>query len=96
MKLLATITVTPGTTLDTIRAQLEHELRGSWKLFADGHLREVYATESATKVVFVLEANDQAAARALLQTLPLIASGAMTAELTELRPFVNWSRLFAT
>jgi hypothetical protein len=46
-------------------------------------------------VVFVLEAQDAADARASLQQLPLIADGVFTAELIELHPFVNWSRLFA-
>ena len=58
-------------------------------------LREAYATAAPTRVVFVLEAEDAAHADNLLRELPLIAAGVFSVELVELRPFVNWSRLFA-
>jgi len=46
-------------------------------------------------VVFVLEAEDRAHAQTEISKLPLIASGSFHVELIELRPFVNWSLLFA-
>jgi hypothetical protein len=45
-------------------------------------------------VVFVLEAEDLARADEHLRKLPLIGSGLLRVELTELRPFANWARLF--
>ncbi len=95
MKILAVIDVAPGANLDELRASLPDELRGSWALFSAGVLREAYATSTPSRVVFVLEAADAAQAKAQLDALPLIAKGLLRAELIELRPFVNWSMLFA-
>lgn len=95
MKLLAIIDVAATADVSEIRAQLARELEASWALFAKGILREAYATEAPTRVVFVLEAGDRTQAEAQLRRLPLIASGSFSFALIELRPFVNWSRLFA-
>ena len=95
MKVLAIIDVAPGTSMDTLRAELANELRGSWKLFETGVLREAYATGTPTRVVFVLEAADTKAAQSHLDALPLIRAGSLHVDLVELRPFVNWSMLFA-
>ena len=95
MKILAIIDVASGANLTELRAHLAGEVRGSWDLFASGVLREAYATSTPTRVVFVLEAEGAADAEARLSTLPLVAAGMMRIELIELRPFVNWSLLFA-
>jgi hypothetical protein len=95
MKVLAIIDVKPGADLERLRAQLPNELKGSWELFAGGVLREAYATSTPTRVVFVLEAEGAAAAEGHLRGLPLVAEGLLRVELIELRPFVNWSALFA-
>ena len=95
MKLLAIIDVAQGAKLEAVRAELANELRGSWKLYEAGALREAYATAAPTRVVFVLEAEDANAARSLLRELPMVANGLVQVELVELRPFVNWSLLFS-
>ena len=46
-----------------------------------------------TRVLFVLEAENAAQADEQLRKLPLVAAGQLT---VELRPFVNWSMLFAS
>jgi hypothetical protein len=51
--------------------------------------------DDASALVLLLEAESTADANAHLQKLPLVASGSMRVELVELRPFVNWSLLFA-
>jgi len=95
MKVLAVLTLEPEAPPGTLRAELVGELRGSWALYASGVLREVYATEDPKRVVFVMEANDAAAAKRQLDPLPLVAAGMFKIEYLELRPFVNWSMLFA-
>jgi hypothetical protein len=95
MKVLVTLSLMPGAKLDSVRAELADELKGSWALYASGVLREVYATEEPTRVVFVMEADDVAAAKRLLAPLPLVAAGMFRMEFVELRPFLNWSMLFA-
>jgi hypothetical protein len=61
--------------MDSVRAELANELKGSWALFAAGVLREAYATATPTRVVFVLEAEDAAHASEHLRKLPLVAEG---------------------
>jgi hypothetical protein len=95
MKFIAIIDVVPGAPLENVKADLPNEVRESWKLFATGALREAYATDSPTRVVFVLESADAASAAADLGKLPLIRAGLLAHELIELRPFANWSLLFA-
>ena len=95
MNILAILDVLPGAPMDSIWSKLANELKGSWALFAAGVLREAYATETPTRVVFVLEAEDAAHAEEHLRKLPLVAAGYLNIELVELRPFVNWSMLFA-
>jgi len=95
VKILAILTLKPEISLPVIRAQLAEELRGSWALYSSGLVREVYATERPTRVVFVLEAADVPSATERLGVLPLVAAGMFHVESIELRPFVNWSMLFA-
>jgi hypothetical protein len=95
MKVLALLSLVPEAQLGTVRSELADELRGSWALYASGVLREVYATDDPKRVAFVMEAEDAAAARRQLAPLPLVAAGMFNVECLELRPFVNWSMLFA-
>jgi hypothetical protein len=95
MKVLAILTLKPETKLETVRAELATEIGGSWALYVSGVLREAYATEHPSRVVFVIEADNAATAERHLAPLPLVAAGMFQAEFEELRPFVNWSSLFA-
>jgi hypothetical protein len=95
MKFLAIIDVVAGASIEEIRAEMTRELKESWKLFVAGALREAYATDSPARVVFVLETADAVSAAADLDKLPLIHAGLLRYELIELRPFTNWSLLFA-
>lgn len=95
MKVLAVLTLMPEAKLETVRAELADELKASWALYASGVLREVYATEDPKRVVFVLEADDAAGAKRLLAPMPLVSAAMFKMEFVELRPFVNWSMLFA-
>jgi hypothetical protein len=95
MKILAMVTLKEEAALSEVRAQLAAELKGSWALYSSGILREVYATESPARVVFILETADTEAAADALRELPLVAADMFHIEMLELRPFVNWARLFA-
>ena len=95
MKILAIIDVTPGASMERIRAEIKSEITGSWKLFSSGVLREAYSTSTPSRVIFVLEADDLKRATAHLRELTLVATGLLSVELVELRPFVNWSMPFS-
>jgi len=43
MKILAMVSVAQSAQIETIRAELAKEVRGSWDLFASGVVREAYA-----------------------------------------------------
>jgi hypothetical protein len=94
MKFLAIIDVADNAPMEAIRAGLREELRHSWALFAGGTLREAYATEKPTRIVFVLEARSAEQVAVQLGRLPMIEAGLITFKLIELRPFANWSLLF--
>jgi hypothetical protein len=94
MKILAVIALAPGAAMERVRAELVDELRASWSLYTSGVLREAYATDSPARVVFMLEAASVPEATELIAAMPLVAAGCLRFELTELRPFANWSRLF--
>jgi len=94
MKILAIIDVVAGARMDEVRASLVDELKGSWNLFSAGIVREAYATETPTRVVFVMEAASVEDAKAHLAPLPLVAAGHVRTEFVELMPFVNWQLLF--
>jgi hypothetical protein len=95
MKFLAIMDVADDAPIEAIRAGLGEELRRSWALFRGGIVREAYATEKPTRIVFVLEADGMDDAASHLGRLPMIEAGMITFRLIELRPFANWSLLFA-
>ena len=94
MKVLAIIDVAASVEIESVVRRLDDEVRDSWHLFSAGVLREAYMTQTPTRAVFILEATDRERAEEHLRTLPLIAEGLLKCELVELRPFVNWSKLF--
>jgi hypothetical protein len=94
MKVLAIVTLKPEVPIEKVRAELKNELQSSWALYASGIVREAYATELPTRIIFVIEADNAASAQRHLLSLPLVAAGMFQMDLTELRPFTNWSTLF--
>jgi uncharacterized protein YciI len=95
VKVLAVLTLAPEAQFEKVRAELPNELKCSWELYASGVLRGVYATADPRKVVFIVEAADAEGAKHILAALPMVAAGMFNTEFVELRPFVNWSMLFA-
>ncbi len=96
MKVLSILTLSATADRSDIMRRLTEELRGSWALYTADVIREAYATDDPTQIVFILEAADLADAKAALERLPLVGSGSFIVQLTALRPFNNWSRLFGT
>jgi hypothetical protein len=94
LKLLAMIDLKPGSRMETVRSELANEIKGCWELYLSGVLREVYATAIPTRVIFVLETDDVAAAQRHFAKLPFVVEGLLHIEWVELRPFANWSKLF--
>jgi hypothetical protein len=72
----------------------EAELRALWQLYRDGVVREMYSP-AGPGAVLVLEAESVHEAERCISELPLITSGVMALEITELRPFAAIEMLFS-
>jgi Muconolactone delta-isomerase len=70
------------------------EARAVWELCQAGLLREVYFRADRPDAVLVFEVADVAAARAAVDTLPLVAAGLIDFELVPLRPYPGFALLF--
>ncbi len=70
------------------------EARRAWELQQDDVLREVYFRADRANGVLVFEVPDVAAARAAVDSLPLVAAGLIDFDLVPLRPYPGYGRLF--
>ena len=66
----------------------------TWELYRAGVIRDMSWRVDRDDVVLVLEAEDPAAAEAVLSTLPLVEAGAISFQVLGLRPYDGWQRLF--
>ncbi len=73
---------------------LRHEAARLWELQQAGTVRELYFRADRTEAVLVLECADDAEARRVLDTLPLVAAGLIEFETIPLRPYPGFARLF--
>ena len=71
------------------------EARRAWELYQADVLREIYFRADRPNGVLVLEVPDVAAARAAVDSLPLVAAGLIDFDLVPLKPYPGFARLFA-
>jgi hypothetical protein len=71
------------------------EARRAWELYQQDILREIYFRADRTNGVLILEVADLAAAREVIDSLPLVAAGLIDFDLIPLRPYTGFERLFA-
>lgn len=94
MKILALERKQPGLTSADVAPHLDAEARRAWNLTQAGIIREMYFRADESTAVLVLECEDGDAARAVLDTLPLVQAGLITFDLIPLRPYPGFARLF--
>ncbi|MDJ0781635.1 MAG: hypothetical protein QNJ22_06660 [Desulfosarcinaceae bacterium] len=94
MKILVLFKVKDDADLTEVKDYLVEEERWAWGIYLKGDLREHYESDLPTPAISILEMESIAAAQALMQDLPLLKAGLITAEYHELRPFRNWEVLF--
>ena len=70
------------------------EARVVWELQQGDVLREVYFRADRPNGVLVFEVPDVVAARAAIDSLPLVAAGLIDFDLVPLRPYPGFARLF--
>ena len=71
------------------------EARRAWELYQQDVLREIYFRADRPNGVLVLEVPDLAAAREVIDSLPLVAAGLIDFDLIPLKPYPGFARLFA-
>jgi hypothetical protein len=76
------------------RELLRAEAQRLWELQQEDVVREAYFRADRSEAVLVLECASEDAARALLETLPLVQAGLIAFELIPLRPYPGLARLF--
>ena len=93
MKIVALEREIKGITDEQLQPHLRAEAARVWELYQTGVLREIYFTQDTQCAVLVLECSN-AAARALLESLPLVRHGLIEFEMHPLVPYPGFSRLF--
>ena len=71
------------------------EARRAWELHQQDVIREIYFRADRPNGVLVLEVAGLAEARAVIDSLPLVAAGLIDFDLVPLKPYPGFARLFA-
>ena len=85
-RILAIGTVNPGVDPAAVRSILPKEVRETVKLYLDGKIDQWFSLQSRSGVAFILNVTDPAAARDMLEKLPLGQAHLMSFELIPLAP----------
>jgi hypothetical protein len=85
-RILAIGTVNPGVDPAAVRSILPNEVRETVKLYLDGKIDQWFSLQGRSGVAFILNVTDPAAARDMLEKLPLGQAHLMSFELIPLAP----------
>jgi hypothetical protein len=85
-RILAIGTINPGADMAAARAILPAEVRETVKLYLDGKIDQWYSLQGRAGVAFILNVTDTAAAREMLEKLPLGQAHLMSFDLIPLAP----------
>jgi hypothetical protein len=75
------------------QAILPHEAQVTLRLYLDGRLDQHWLCPDLPGVVHIVNAESIEAARAIIESLPLVAEGKMTFEYIQLAPLSSLSKL---
>ena len=96
MKILAVERDVPGAEDGAYtEALLRAEALRAWELYQEGIVREIYFRADRTEAVIMLECASVDAARAALDTLPLVQAGLVAFDFIPLKAYPGLARLFA-
>ncbi|HET6557677.1 MAG TPA: hypothetical protein VFG54_10215 [Prolixibacteraceae bacterium] len=93
MKILAIEKELPGVAEQDYQPHLEAEARKAYELHQQGLIRELYFNDDHCAVL-VLEAQDKAHARQIIDQLPLVQHQLIDFDLMVLSAYTGFSRLF--
>jgi len=74
-QVLAILTVKPGVTREGVMKVMQDEVKDTVKLYLAGKIQQWFGRQDGKGVVFILAAEDAAAAKAMTDELPLIMGG---------------------
>lgn len=66
---------------------LEAESHRALTMMKEGHVRDIYSRNDGKGAVLILEAADEDAARALVDSLPLVQKGMLSVDLYGIQPY---------
>jgi hypothetical protein len=81
-------TAKQGVKPQQIMAMIPEEIRATTKLYLDGKIREWYSRGDGKGVVFLLDANTEDEARAIMETLPLAKEKLMDSQYIPVGPLM--------
>jgi muconolactone delta-isomerase len=93
MKILAIEKELPGVKSEDYQPYLEAEALKAWELQQQGLIRELYFNDEHCAVL-ILEANDRAHARQILDQLPLVQHRLIDFDIMVLSAYPGFIRLF--
>ena len=93
MKILAISREIPPVDWDSLEEVLRDEAVLLHQLYLDDHVREHYFTDQG-EAVLILESGSPEEALDILNQLPLVKGGYIRFDVTELRPYSGFARLF--
>jgi hypothetical protein len=93
MKFLAIEKEVDGVDWSNCNDILKEEAKVAADLYLKGMIREIYFNDSQCAVI-LLESRSKEAANEVLNNLPLVKTGMITFDITELKPYTGFSRLF--
>jgi hypothetical protein len=93
MKFLAIEKEVDGVDWSNSNEILKEEARVAADLYLKGMIREIYFNDSQCAVI-LLESRSKETAIEVLNELPLVKAEMITFEITELKPYTGFSRLF--
>ena len=92
-KILAIGTINPGVDPAKVFAILPNEVRDTVDLYLNGKIDQWYSQQERRGVVFILNVTDPAAARDMLEKLPLGQAHLMSFELIPIGPLNQFRQL---
>ncbi len=83
---LVNLTIKPEVDRTQVMKLMPDEVRATLKLYLDGRIQQWYSRADGRGVIFILNSTDAAAAKAMMEELPLAKSGLANLEYTALGP----------
>lgn len=93
---LVNLTIKPDVDHAQVESTLPEEVRATVRLYLGGRIQQWFSRSDGHGVVFIVNAPDAAAARALMEQLPLAKAGLANLEYTALGPLAPLRALLPT